>query len=237
MISRCTPSTGQVPRPPGGASGFRLVLGQPGETKGEALAATQDETLKNGLAEDLDGTFESLVIAYQDRLYSFALRLTGRREDAEEVAQDAFVRAYRALGTLHGGADPCDGAAGLALPGHAERRAQPVPRQEAQGRLARPPAAGRRRRAVRGGRRRGAAARRAVRAVAQARRHRVARGRAAGALPRAAHPALRRGAAPGRGGPRAQAAGGNREVQRASGSHCPARSPYGVASRKKGVRK
>jgi RNA polymerase sigma-70 factor (ECF subfamily) len=39
------------------------------------------------------------VIAYQDRLYSFALRLTGRREDAEEVAQDAFVRAYRALGT------------------------------------------------------------------------------------------------------------------------------------------
>jgi RNA polymerase sigma-70 factor (ECF subfamily) len=103
MISRCAPSTGQVPRPPGGASGFRLVLGQPGETKGEALAATQDEALKNGLAEDLDGTFESLVIAYQDRLYSFALRLTGRREDAEEVAQDAFVRAYRALGTYPAG--------------------------------------------------------------------------------------------------------------------------------------
>ncbi len=36
---------------------------------------------------------------FQDRLFTFALRLTGRREDAEEVAQDAFVRAYRALKT------------------------------------------------------------------------------------------------------------------------------------------
>src|SRR5207237_5471854 len=30
---------------------------------------------------------------------SFALRMTRSREDAEEVAQDAFVRAYRALGS------------------------------------------------------------------------------------------------------------------------------------------
>jgi len=56
-----------------------------------------DEALRDRLAEDLDGAFEELVRAYQDRLFSFALRLTGRREDAEEVAQDAFVRAYRAL--------------------------------------------------------------------------------------------------------------------------------------------
>ena len=99
MISRCAPGAGQVPRPPGGASGFRLVLGQPEQSKGEALGAIQDEALRNGLAEDLDGSFEELVTTYQDRLYSFALRLTGSREDAEEVAQDAFVRAYRALGT------------------------------------------------------------------------------------------------------------------------------------------
>jgi RNA polymerase sigma-70 factor (ECF subfamily) len=34
---------------------------------------------------------------YQNRLYSFALRWSGNREDAEEIAQDAFVRAYDAL--------------------------------------------------------------------------------------------------------------------------------------------
>ncbi len=49
------------------------------------------------LAVDLDGSFEALVVAFQDRLYGFALRVTGSPRDAEEVAQDAFVRAYHAL--------------------------------------------------------------------------------------------------------------------------------------------
>lgn len=62
----------------------------------EVVRETRGE-LERRLAEDLDGSFEQLVLAYQDRLYAFALSLTGRPEDAEEVAQDAFVRAYRAL--------------------------------------------------------------------------------------------------------------------------------------------
>ena len=56
-----------------------------------------DSTLLTALARDLDGSFETLVLAHQDRLYSIALRLLGDRRDAEEAAQDAFVRAYRAL--------------------------------------------------------------------------------------------------------------------------------------------
>lgn len=56
-----------------------------------------DDTLTVGLATDLDGTFEALVHAHQDRLYSIALRVLGDPADAEEAAQDAFVRAYRAL--------------------------------------------------------------------------------------------------------------------------------------------
>jgi RNA polymerase sigma-70 factor (ECF subfamily) len=55
------------------------------------------DDLPEALAANLDAAFEHLVLTYQHRLYAFALRLTGRREDAEEVAQDAFVRAYRAL--------------------------------------------------------------------------------------------------------------------------------------------
>jgi RNA polymerase sigma-70 factor (ECF subfamily) len=53
--------------------------------------------VRDALASDLDAAFERLVLAYQDRLYSFALRMTGNRQDAEEVTQDALVRAYRAL--------------------------------------------------------------------------------------------------------------------------------------------
>jgi RNA polymerase sigma-70 factor, ECF subfamily len=56
-----------------------------------------DSTLIAALARDLDGSFETLVLAHQDRLYSIALRFLGNPGDAEEVAQDALVRAYRAL--------------------------------------------------------------------------------------------------------------------------------------------
>ena len=56
-----------------------------------------DERLAQALAEDLDRAFEALVVAHQDRLYTIALRMLGDRSDAEEAAQDAFVRAYRAL--------------------------------------------------------------------------------------------------------------------------------------------
>jgi RNA polymerase sigma-70 factor, ECF subfamily len=53
--------------------------------------------LTAALATDLDRSFERVVVAYQGRICGFALRLTGNPQDAEEVAQDAFVRAYRAL--------------------------------------------------------------------------------------------------------------------------------------------
>lgn len=60
------------------------------------LAMLNDD-LPAALALDLDGCFERLVTAYQHRMYAFALRLSCSPQDAEEIAQDAFVRAYRAL--------------------------------------------------------------------------------------------------------------------------------------------
>lgn len=61
-----------------------------------------DDRLLISLADDLDGAFESLVENHQDRLYTIALRMLGDRGDAEEAAQDAFVRAYRALASYDG---------------------------------------------------------------------------------------------------------------------------------------
>lgn len=46
---------------------------------------------------DLDRDFPDLVRAHQGAVYSVAYRLTGNPSDAEDVAQDTFVRAYRAL--------------------------------------------------------------------------------------------------------------------------------------------
>src|SRR5437016_11426757 len=49
--------------------------------------------------EATDRVFERLVREHQHRIYALGLALTGNRHDAEDVAQDTFVRAYRALAT------------------------------------------------------------------------------------------------------------------------------------------
>ena len=58
---------------------------------------TAESDLPALLAADRGDGFERVVLVYQHRLYAFALRLCGNPQDAEEIAQDAFVRAYRAV--------------------------------------------------------------------------------------------------------------------------------------------
>ena len=49
--------------------------------------------------EGTDRVFERLVLDHQDRIFALGLALTGNRHDAEDVAQDTFIRAYKALST------------------------------------------------------------------------------------------------------------------------------------------
>jgi len=46
--------------------------------------------------------FEQLVVLHADRLYAVMMRLTDSREDAEEAVQEAFLRAWRAIGRFRG---------------------------------------------------------------------------------------------------------------------------------------
>lgn len=48
-----------------------------------------------------DGAVERLVQCYQNQLFSFALRLLRNPLDAQEVTQDAFLRAITALSTRY----------------------------------------------------------------------------------------------------------------------------------------
>jgi RNA polymerase sigma-70 factor (ECF subfamily) len=43
--------------------------------------------------------FERMVHEHQNRVFALCFALTGNRHDAEEVAQDTFLRAYRAMVT------------------------------------------------------------------------------------------------------------------------------------------
>ena len=47
-----------------------------------------------------DEAFALLVRRYQGMVFNVAYRLTGNRGDAEDLAQDTFVRAYRAMATF-----------------------------------------------------------------------------------------------------------------------------------------
>lgn len=46
--------------------------------------------------------YAMLVNKYKDMTFTLALRMVGNKEDAEEIAQDTFVKAYKALHTFKG---------------------------------------------------------------------------------------------------------------------------------------
>ena len=46
--------------------------------------------------------FNSLVLRHQNAAYGLALRFLSSREAAEDATQEAFIRAYRAIGTFRG---------------------------------------------------------------------------------------------------------------------------------------
>jgi RNA polymerase sigma-70 factor (ECF subfamily) len=63
--------------------------------KGERDAALVKATLEGD-----QGAFNELVEAYHRLAIGTAYRLLGNSDDAAEIAQDAFLRAYRSLGKL-----------------------------------------------------------------------------------------------------------------------------------------
>ncbi len=49
--------------------------------------------------------FEELVNLYQNRVYGLCIHLSGNPDDAQDLAQEAFIRAYKALGRFRNEAD------------------------------------------------------------------------------------------------------------------------------------
>ena len=57
------------------------------------------ERCRNGASE----AFESIVNRYKKQSYSIALGLVGNHDDALDLSQEAFVRAYKNIGKLNDG--------------------------------------------------------------------------------------------------------------------------------------
>ncbi len=60
------------------------------------MVATDEELVARSMAGDAD-SFNQLVLRWERPIYALAYRVIGRDEDARDVAQETFLRAFRAL--------------------------------------------------------------------------------------------------------------------------------------------
>src|SRR4051812_35422521 len=65
-------------------------------------AGTTDSEIISRVLRGEDQLYSELVKRYQNFVFTIALKYTPLREDAEEIAQDSFVKAYRALKDFRG---------------------------------------------------------------------------------------------------------------------------------------
>ena len=87
---------------PGGATGGGGRGGPPRDAAADR-AADERELIRRAQGGD-QRAFRQLVDRHGDRVYGLALRIVRSASDAEEVAQDALVRAWRALPRFRGDA-------------------------------------------------------------------------------------------------------------------------------------
>ena len=65
------------------------------------MASTDEELVARSRGGDLD-SFNQLVLRWERPIYALAYRVIGREEDARDVAQETFLRAFRALSGFKG---------------------------------------------------------------------------------------------------------------------------------------
>ena len=69
------------------------------------MASTQpDDILVNRILKGDSASFRMLVERYQNLVFTIAFRITRKREEAEEVAQDVFLKVYNGLQNFEGNA-------------------------------------------------------------------------------------------------------------------------------------
>ena len=60
------------------------------------MTRTDEELVARSQSGDVD-SFNQLIVRWERPIYALAYRVLGREEDARDVCQDTFLRAYRAL--------------------------------------------------------------------------------------------------------------------------------------------
>jgi RNA polymerase sigma factor (sigma-70 family) len=75
-----------------------------GETPAKETSVFPDEDkvlVKRSLHGDM-AAYDALIKRYQERIYATIYHMTGNHEDANDLAQETFIKGYRALQTFKG---------------------------------------------------------------------------------------------------------------------------------------
>jgi RNA polymerase sigma-70 factor (ECF subfamily) len=83
-------------------SGFKEAIDKPEQAVADFSAPEGEEALVIAAKNGNDHAFETLVERYRRRMLTVALRLTRVREDAEDITQQSFQKAFVHLHTFEG---------------------------------------------------------------------------------------------------------------------------------------
>ena len=88
------------------AARFGMVKNAMGAAESKQLPSTivrpdEGALVKAAKAGDL-GAFEELVNRYEARIFRLTMNITQNREDAQDAAQDAFLKSFQNLDRFHG---------------------------------------------------------------------------------------------------------------------------------------
>ncbi len=82
----------------------RKASKEPGELSSDSASAQPDElTLVRRARQGDLGAYDELVRRYQERIYATVYHMTSNHEDANDLAQEAFIKAFHALKSFKGG--------------------------------------------------------------------------------------------------------------------------------------
>jgi RNA polymerase sigma-70 factor (ECF subfamily) len=68
------------------------------------MITTKDQIIIDKVLKGDTNAFSELVNLYKDLVFSLAIKMTKNREEAEEISQDTFIKAYRNLSKFKGDA-------------------------------------------------------------------------------------------------------------------------------------
>jgi RNA polymerase sigma factor (sigma-70 family) len=96
-------STAAILRPEAWQSGGPAPRAVPGPVRAPEQPRASEGPVTGPPGGDARARFAAVVLPHLDDAFALARWLTGNRTDAEDVAQEASLRAYRAIATFAGG--------------------------------------------------------------------------------------------------------------------------------------